>query len=336
MVPVIRAARKPVVVALMGENLIHKASEVLRAARIPDYRFPERAASALAMLAQRAESLAHSPSAPVTFADVRPEVVRRLLAHHTDGLGGFLLPADVARVLEAYGIPTPRLELAETAEAAVALAEQMGYPVALKIASPDIPHKSDVGGVQLDLTGAGPVAAGFAAVQRNARAAHPQANILGVHVQRMLPPGQEVIVGAVQDAQFGPLLMFGSGGVEVEGLKDVAFGLAPLTADEADYLLHSTWAGRKLRGYRNLAPADRGAVRQVLLRLGQLVSDFPHIAEVEINPLRALAEGQEIRPRSTKKTTSAWIYVAYVFAALFALQLLFMLAMLGVSMVTGF
>ena len=108
----------------------------------------------------------------------------------------------------------------------------------------------------------------------------------------MISEGQEVIVGALQDPQFGALVMFGSGGVEVEGLKDVAFGLAPLTQEEADHLLKSTWAGRKLSGYRNLQPADRQAVLQVLLRIAQLSADFPQLAEIEINPLRVLAKGR--------------------------------------------
>ena len=111
-------------------------------------------------------------------------------------------------------------------------------------------------------------------------------------MQRMLPEGQEVIVGAVRDPHFGPLVMFGSGGVEVEGLKDVAFALAPCTREEAEHLLESTWAGRKLRGFRNILPADREAVLKVVLRVAQLAADFPEIAEVEINPLRVLAEGE--------------------------------------------
>jgi acetyltransferase len=108
----------------------------------------------------------------------------------------------------------------------------------------------------------------------------------------MLLEGQEVIIGALQDAQFGPLVMFGSGGVEVEGLKDVAFALAPCTLAEAEDMLASTWAGRKLRGYRGIPPADWQSVQGVLLRLSQLAADFPEIAEIEINPLRVLPEGE--------------------------------------------
>ena len=197
-------------------------------------------------------------------------------------------------MLAAYSIPTPRVELARTADEAAALARQLGFPVALKVASPDIPHKSDVGGVLLNLGNEEVVAEGFMSIIRNARIAQPQAKLLGAHIQRMIPNGQEVIVGAVQDPQFGALIMFGSGGVEVEGLKDVAFGLGQLSREEAEYLLENTWAGRKLRGYRNLQPADRAAVIDTLLRLSQLATDFPQIAEIEINPLRVLSEGQGV------------------------------------------
>jgi acetyltransferase len=107
----------------------------------------------------------------------------------------------------------------------------------------------------------------------------------------MIPQGQEVIVGAVQDAQFGPLVMFGSGGIEVEGLKDVAFALAPITEEEVGYLLDSTWGGRKLNGYRNIPPADQASVKETIYRLAQLAADLPQIQEIEINPLRVLEGG---------------------------------------------
>jgi acyl-CoA synthetase (NDP forming) len=136
------------------------------------------------------------------------------------------------------------------------------------------------------------VAEGFVTVTQKGRTARSGARILGAHVQRMLPPGQEVIVGVVQDAVFGPLVMFGSGGVEVEGMKDVAFALAPLAGSEAEELLERTWAGRRLRGFRNLPPADRAAVLDCLLRLAHLAADLTELAEIEINPLRVLGEGQ--------------------------------------------
>ena len=286
LIPVIRGAAKPVVVALMGENLIRAAGERLRAARVPDYRCPERAASALAILLRRAEMLAHPAAPVVTFEDVRRAEVRRLLADHRGGTGEFLEQSTAGRMLAAYRIPYAAVELARTADEAVGVARRVGFPVALKVASPQIPHKSDAGGVTLNLPDAAAVAEGFARIMQTARTAFPGANILGVHVQRMLPPGQEVTVGAVADPQFGPLVMFGSGGVEVEGLRDVAFALAPLSRDDAERLLTTTWAGRRLSGYRHLPPADRDAVLDVVLRLAQLAADFPEIAEIEINPLR--------------------------------------------------
>jgi acetyltransferase len=291
LVPVIRQSDKPVVVSLMGENLVRRASEVLRAARIPDYRFPERAASALATLVRRAGFLSAPAPEPAQFADVRRTEARAVLDAAPTG---FLGQDAVARVLAAYGIDLPRIALAATPDDAVAAAEQMGFPVAIKVASPDIPHKSDVGGVLLGLGDAAAVRAGFMTVQTNARRAHPNARLDGVHVQRMLPEGQEVIIGAVQDPQFGALVMFGAGGTEVEGVKDVAFALAPLPRAEAEAMLDGTWAGRKLRGFRNLPAADRSAAMEALLRLGQLVADHPEIAEMEINPLRVRPDGEGV------------------------------------------
>ena len=291
LIPVVHNAEKPVVVALMGERLIQEAVEHFRAARIPEYRFPERAASALAVLAQRAEFLARPDRPPDELTGVDRAAARRAIQPYVSS--GKPLPQDVLyAVLDAYGIPGLPARLARTPQEAVGAAQELGYPVALKVASADIPHKSDAGGVLLDLHDADLVAQGFLAVTQNSRSARPDARIEGVYVQHMLPDGQDVIVGAVQDPQFGALVMFGSGGVEVEGLRDVAFALAPCTHEEAEHLLESTWAGRKLRGYRGYPPADREAVLGAVLRLSQLAADFPEIQEIEMNPMRALGQGQ--------------------------------------------
>ena len=195
-------------------------------------------------------------------------------------------------IFESYGFRTVRNELASDENAAVRLAEKCGYPVAIKVASADIPHKSDVGGVYLGAMTAEEVISGFRLVVENARQARPEARVDGATIQHMVPAGQDVIVGTLNDPQFGPLVMFGSGGVEVEGLKDVAFALAPLTRREAEEMLERTWAGRKLKGFRSLAPADREAVIDALVRLGQLAVDHPRIQEMEINPLRVLTPGE--------------------------------------------
>lgn len=290
LIPVIQVSDKPVVIALMGDRLIQEAVDLFRAARVAEYRFPEQAASALAALGQRAERLTRGEEPPADLAGLDHRQAQTLLIGWP--AGALLPPGDACRLLESYGIPTLKVELAENAAQAAAQAEELGFPVALKIASPDIPHKSDVGGVLLNLRSPQEVRRGFHTLVENVRRARPEARLDGVHIQRMLPPGQEVIVGAVHDPQFGPLVMFGSGGIEVEGLKDVAFALAPLSPAEAERLLERTWAGQKLKGYRSLPPADRAAVLQVVLRLAQLAYDCPQLAEIEINPLRALPPGQ--------------------------------------------
>ncbi|MBN1149472.1 MAG: acetate--CoA ligase family protein [Anaerolineales bacterium] len=296
LIPVIHNAVKPVVIALMGERLIQEAVEHFRAAHVPEYRFPERAASALAVLAQRAEYLSRAAHPPETGFRVDIESARAsletYLASRSPAASAFLPQEIVESMLAAYGIPIQPVELARSAQQAADLARKMGLPAALKVASPHISHKSDVKGVLLDLRDEQAVRQGFEQIVAHLRSVRPEAEILGVYVQPMIPDGQDVIVGAVQDAQFGPLVMFGSGGVEVEGLKDVAFALAPMTREEAEYLLESTWGGRKLHGYRSLPPADRQTVMDILRRLAQLAADFPQLAEIEINPLRALPQGK--------------------------------------------
>jgi acetyltransferase len=281
-------APKPVVVAVMGEATVGLALKVLRAFRLTDYRFPERAASALGALWRHAQWRARPVDQPIVLADVDREMAAQLLAlAHNEWITGAL----ATQLLQAYCIAVLREAIATSAEDAMQWAEKFGYPVVLKIASPDIPHKSDIGGVALDLNDAAAVRAAYAQIAANARKAMPDARIEGVTIQPMMRAGQEVIVGAVRDEQFGPLIMFGAGGVEVEGKRDVAFGLAPLSRAEAEKLIDATFAGKRLRGFRSSAPVDREAVIDRVLRLAQFISDFPQVAEVEINPLRVISDG---------------------------------------------
>jgi acetyltransferase len=290
MIPLIQAASKPVVVALMGGVMIRKAAELFHLARIPEYRFAERAVSALAALARRAEFLGKAEEKPRTWEDIDLQAAQAALKEARPG--AFLDPQTAERLMAAYNIPTAPVKLARTEVEAAEIAAGLGFPVVLKVASPDISHKSDVGGVLLNIRTPEEAREGFRTVTERARLAKPEARIDGVQVQRMVPEGQEVIIGAKRDPQFGPLMMFGSGGVEVEGLKDVAFALAPLLPSDAEGLLERTWAGRKLAGFRSIPPADVGAVKEVIQRLAQLAFDFPEIAEIEINPLRVLAPGE--------------------------------------------
>jgi acetate---CoA ligase (ADP-forming) len=289
-IPLIQAASKPVIVSLLGGASIQPAVGLFRLAHIPEYRFPERAVSAMAALVKRAEFLGKPQEKSRTWKGLDIRSVKAVLKEAQ--MGSFLAPQAVDRLLAAFGIPSASVRLAQTETEAVEISGQMGYPVVLKVASPDISHKSDVDGVLLNINTPGEVRDGFRSVMERARHARPDALLEGVLVQRMLPAGQEVIIGAKRDPQFGPLMMFGSGGVEVEGLKDLAFALSPLPKSEADEMLQRTWAGRKLEGFRSIPPADAAAVKEILQRLAQLVFDFPEISEIEINPLLVLAPGQ--------------------------------------------
>jgi acetyltransferase len=291
-IPIIRASGKPVVVALMGEDLIIHAARLLRQARVPDYRFPERAAMAMGVLWRRASLLGSLPPEAEVPSGIRPKQAAEILSDAARGADGFIDGTAAARAVAAYGVPTAAEVVARTAEEAVTAARKIGFPVALKVASADITHKSDVGGVRLELTTEADVSRAFAEIQASVSKARPEARLLGISLQPMIDAGQEVILGVVRDEQFGPLVMFGSGGVEVESLRDVAFGLAPLSRTEAESLIDSTDAGRRLKGTRASAPADREAVVQALLRVAQLSVDQPQVAEMEINPLRVFARGK--------------------------------------------
>jgi len=205
---------------------------------------------------------------------------------------GPLAEAAARPVLAAYGLPLIPAEVARTPAAAAQAAARLGFPVALKIVSPDIIHKSEAGGITLNLSDAAAVEAAFRQLRQAAAAAQPQARLTGALVQPMAPPGPEIIIGLRRDPQFGPLLMVGLGGIYVELLTDVAFRVAPVSRTEARAMLAETRAGRLLAGLRGQPAADREAVVDALLRLGQLALDFPQIAEVEINPLRVLPQGQ--------------------------------------------
>jgi len=270
--------KKPVVVALMGSTLVEKARTTFESGHVPTYPFPERAASALGALGKRAEFSHHQVH----------EGTRRKKPSTT---GHVDQGADIEQLLAAYGIATAPVKLACSVDKAISVADELGYPVVMKIASPDISHKSDIGGVVLNIQDAQSLQSAYAQMMKRVREAEPEAQIEGVHIQRQIADGQEVIVGAVRDPQFGPLMMFGSGGVEVEGLKDVAFALAPLDQAEAEGMIRKTWAGRKLKGFRHIPPADEESVIDVLIKLSRLAMETESLDEIEINPLRVLSKG---------------------------------------------
>jgi acetyl-CoA synthetase (ADP-forming) len=202
-----------------------------------------------------------------------------------------LTEVESKQVLLEAGIPVVPSRLARDAGEAVAAAAEAGYPVVLKIVSPDIPHKSDVGGVRVGLASAAEVEAAFAEIVAAAQKARPEARIHGVAVQRMAPVGAEVIVGLTKDPQFGPVIMFGLGGVFVEVLKDVAFRIVPLEPRDAAEMVREIKGYPVLEGVRGRPPADVAAIESLILGVSEFAEAHPEVAELDLNPVFVYPEG---------------------------------------------
>ena len=202
-----------------------------------------------------------------------------------------LLEAEAKAICMEYNIPVTIFKLAKNEEEAATFANQIGFPVVLKIVSPEIIHKSDAGGVRVNLKSATEVRSAYVRIVENAKKYNPEAKIIGVLVQEMAPQSTEVIVGAIKDPQFGQTLMFGLGGIFVELLKDVAFRIAPLTREDATEMVTKVKAYPLLTGYRNTPPADLDAIIKVLLNTSKLVMDYPEIKELDLNPIMAYQKG---------------------------------------------
>jgi acetyl-CoA synthetase (ADP-forming) len=203
----------------------------------------------------------------------------------------FLLEPEAKAVCREYGIPVTKFRVAKTVDEAVKFAEELGYPVVLKIVSPDVIHKFDVGGVVLNLQSREEVQKAFNQILESVKRHVPNAKILGITVQEMVAPSTEVIVGAVKDPHFGPVLMFGLGGIFVEVLKDVTFRIAPINEMEAGEMITEIKAYPILKGYRSLPSVDIEAIKQILINTSRLVIRYPEIEELDLNPIVAYEKG---------------------------------------------
>lgn len=203
----------------------------------------------------------------------------------------FLLEPEAKAVCMEYRIPVTKFKVAKTVEEAVKSADEIGYPIVLKIVSPDIIHKFDVGGVILNLNGPKEIQDAYQKILANVKKHKPDAKITGVFVQEMAPTSTEVIVGATKDPQFGPALMFGLGGIFVEILKDVTFRIAPLTELDAQEMITEVKAYPVLKGYRGQPPADIDAIVKILLNTSRLVMDHLEIKELDLNPIMVYENG---------------------------------------------
>jgi acetate---CoA ligase (ADP-forming) subunit beta len=202
-----------------------------------------------------------------------------------------LLESEAKLIVKEYGITVPKFQLATNEKEAAKIAQEIGFPVVAKIVSPEIIHKSDAGGVKVGLKTAADVEAAYKTIVENAKKYNSKANILGVLVMEMAPAGIEVIVGAIKDPQFGATIMFGLGGIFVEVLKDVTFKIAPVNVDEAKEMITGLKAYALLKGYRNTPPADIDALAQIIVNVSKLLTDYPEIAELDLNPVMAYAKG---------------------------------------------
>ena len=202
-----------------------------------------------------------------------------------------LTEVEAKGVLEEIGIPTTKTRLAKSREEAVRLATEVGYPAVLKIASVDVVHKSDIGGVKLGLRNADEVGAAYDEILASVKKAQPTAQIDGVSVQNQARPGTEVVMGMSKDPQFGPVLMFGLGGILVEVLKDVAFRIVPLTKRDAAQMVREIKAYPVLEGYRGMEPANIPALETMLLKLSEFAEQAPEVREMDINPVLAYKDG---------------------------------------------
>ncbi|MFH1313507.1 MAG: acetate--CoA ligase family protein [Candidatus Eisenbacteria bacterium] len=274
---------KPILAAFMGGRDVMPARDELVAASLPDYPSPERAVAALQTMCEYALWRRRPPRIVARFPVNRRRVDRIITRQIRAGLKE-LGEVEAKDILRAYDFNVPEGRLATSADQAVTAAQRLGYPVAMKIVSPHIIHKSDLGGVRLNLSNAEQVSDAYDLMMLRIGRSAPQADLVGVYVEEMCNRGTEVILGMTRDPQFGPMLMFGLGGIFVEVMKDVTFHLAPITAEEAMQMLASTKSFALLKGARGRAEADLSTIAGGLQRISQLVTDFPQIVEMDINP----------------------------------------------------
>jgi acetyl coenzyme A synthetase (ADP forming)-like protein len=281
--------RKPVLAVLMGREGLPQGRAELHKAGIPAYVFPESAARGLAALCRQREWI-DRPVQQAPAIQVDGARAARALANGAASGTRKLGELDALELLAAYGIPVAAARLAPDPDGAARVASELGFPVAIKAVVPELVHKTDAGGVRLDLHSAEDVAAAAREMRDAVARALPGATP-GILVQRMVRGGRETIAGVSRDSRFGPLLMFGLGGIYVEALKDVVFRVAPIQPLDAQEMVRAIRGVALLDGIRGAPPVDFAALSDVLLRVSQLAVDHPEISELDVNPLLALPDG---------------------------------------------
>ena len=285
-------AGKPVLACVMAGGSTGKPIS-LDSERVPNYAFPESAARVLGKIAAYAEWRNQAEAWIPDFDDIRPGTAREICRGALQAEGaGWLSAEDIRRVLSALALPLPRGGVCRTGDEAARLAGEIGFPVAVKLASRQIVHKTEVGGVRLNLANETAVRQAFVEIQSRLARENRLEAMDGVLVQPMIPTGVELMVGVTEDPLFGPLLAFGLGGIHVEILRDVCFRVTPLTDRDAKEMVRSIRGYQLLEGYRGHPAADIAAIEELLLRVARLVEEVPEISELDLNPVIALPPGQ--------------------------------------------
>ena len=285
-----KQTNKTLLTCLMGERSTLESEQWLNMAGVPVFAYPDEAGRVLKGMQQYKQVLTKPPFNPIEARNIdhNKMAAALALANGARAVGEY----ETRIMLEAYGIRNVPGDLAMDVDEALMIADKSGYPVVMKIVSEDILHKSDSGGIALNILNPEQLRVEYDAMLARIAQIEPSARIRGVMVEQMAPKGLEVIVGMRRDPTFGPLMMFGLGGTMVELLKDISFKVAPLTSEDIDEMIENTLAGKLLKGYRSSAKADIKAVKETIARLSQLSLDNPAISEIEINPLIVYPEGQ--------------------------------------------
>ncbi|TGC08432.1 acetate--CoA ligase alpha subunit [Methanolobus halotolerans] len=289
-VDIIRDSEKPILCNLAGGTRVSEGEATLQKNGIPNYPSLERAVTSMDALCTYYSIKDRKHSSPQQISvdkSATDAIIKDAVSNKNRILG-----LESMDILSSYGIKVVDSRIVKTLPEAVGVSEEIGYPVVMKIVSSDISHKTDVGGIRLNLRHADDVERAYNSMMSDVHRYMPEARIAGVQVQKMVSGGKEVIIGMNRDPQFGPLLMFGLGGTYVEFLKDVSFSVAPVSTDEAKHMVSSIKTYPLIAGVRGEAPSDINSIIDALIRISQLVTDFPEILEFEINPLMVMQDGQ--------------------------------------------
>ena len=294
--------KKPMIITYLGGKSNKPEVERLRKNGIPCYEFPEGAVRAIKGLYLYSEALKKEDEVIKTF-DVNMETVQKIFNDVLDDERLVLLEHESMEVADAYGLPIPPTKLARSSKEARELAKEMGFPVVLKISSPDITHKTDLGGIELNLKSEEEVRRAFSKIMHNISQRMPDAKIYGITVQKMMSTkGRELIIGSNNDAQFGHLIMCGFGGIYVNFIEDVAFRLNPISRREAIEMLSETKVYKLLKGVRGEPPSDIDTLIESILRVSQLLKENQIISELDINPIMVYEENKGVNLLDVKIT----------------------------------